>query len=87
MKSFKNLLIVFSITLILLEIVAKFYENRLEVYNIWPVSELNKKKEIVLKKNFEIHFTDFSVFTDQNRLRVKSSDQNRIIEKKIKKFY
>ena len=86
MKSIKSLLIIFSITIILLEIVAKFYENRLEVYNIWPVSELNKKKEIVLKKNFEIHFTDFSVFTDQNRLRVKSSDQNRIIEKKNQKI-
>ncbi len=86
MNSFKKLLIIFSITLILLEIVAKFYENRLEVYNIWPVSELNKKKEIVLKKNFEINFPDFSVFTDQNRFRVKYSDKERIIEKKNKKI-
>ena len=86
MNSFKKLLLIFSITLILLEIVAKFYENRLEVYNIWPVSELNKKKEVVLKKKFEIHFTDFSVFTDHNRFRIKSIDKNRIVEKKDEKI-
>ena len=86
MKIFKKILIIFIITLILLEIVAKFYENSLEVYNIWPVTELNKKKEIVLKKNFEIHFIDFSVFTDKNRFRVKPTDKNRIIDKKKEKI-
>jgi len=81
MNSFKKVSIIFFITVILTEIVEKFYESKLEVYNIWPVSEFNKKKEIVLKKNFEIQFTDFSVFTDENRFRVKSSDKNRIIDK------
>ena len=86
MNLLKKLLIIFFITIFLLEIFARFYEDRLEVYNIWPVSELNKKKEIVLKKEFEIHFVDFSVFTDQNRFRVKPSDKDRKISKKKRKI-
>ena len=86
MVYFKKLSIIFFITLILLEIVSKFFEGKLQVYDVWPVTEFNEKKEIVLKKKFEIHFEDFSVFTDQNRLRVKSKDKNRIIDKNIEKI-
>ena len=49
------------------------------IYGLYQ--NLIKKKEIVLKKSFEIQFTDFSVFTDENRFRVKYSDKNRKINK------
>ena len=53
MVYFKKLSIIFFITFILLEIVSKFFEGKLQVYDVWPVTEFNKKKEIVLKKNLK----------------------------------